>query len=49
MRRSCAILEDTVMTCLEEVRRAARNINIFGALPKIQNGYFPNTNQMLLE
>jgi hypothetical protein len=35
MRRSCAILEGTVMTCLEEVRRATKNIKIFGALPKI--------------
>jgi hypothetical protein len=49
MRRSCAILEGTVMTCLVEVRRATKNIKIFGALPKIQNGYLLNTNQMLPE
>jgi hypothetical protein len=49
MRRSCAILEGIVMPCLEDVRRATKYIKIFGALPKIQNGYLPNANQMLLE
>jgi hypothetical protein len=49
MRRSCAILEGTVMTCLEEGGRVTKHIKICGALPKIQNGYLRNTNQMLLE
>jgi hypothetical protein len=49
MRRSCAILEGAVMPCLEEVRRATKYIKIFGALPKIHNGYLPNVYQMLLE
>ena len=37
-----------ILACLEEGRRATKNIKIFGALLKIQNGYLPNTNQMLL-
>jgi len=49
MRRRCVIPEGTVMTCLEKGRRATKNIKIFGALLKIQNGYLSNTNKMLLE